>query len=107
MAFQRAQPIKAELTRDGDNKITKIYLVIQMQDDAIVGTREFDYVIDGGTLDEIRGDLKAGLARLVKDQTRQKYQEWTEQIRATMETKSDLTPLQIKIQLGINDILTL
>ena len=100
--FLSSRIIKAEVTKDAENKITRIYLVAQLQDDSIVGAKEFDYVIDGGTLDEIRGGLREGIKRLLKEQTVQKHQEWLAE--KVNEVKSDLTPAQIISQFGFNEI---
>lgn len=102
--FIKSQIIKAEITKDAQNKITKIYLVSQIQDDAIVGIKDFDYVIDGGTLDEIRSNLKDGIQNLLKEQIRIKHQEWLEEAKKSVEIKQELTPLQIKTQIGFDEI---
>ena len=103
MSFTKAQIIKTELMKDGANKIQRIYLVVQIQDDAISGVKQFDYVIDGGTLEEIRGNLKAGALTLVREQVRAKHAEWVVEV-SNAPTTSDLTPAQIKNQFGNDEI---
>mgnify|MGYP007031191812 CR=1 FL=1 len=98
MAFFKARIKKVELTKDLDNKITKIYFVIEMQDDSLAAVKEFDYVIDGNTLEEIRGTLKLGVQNLIREQVKQKYPEWITEAQKLIETKSDLTPAQIAVQ---------
>ena len=101
--FQRARITKAEFTRDGSNKIIKIYLNLDIQDDSIVEPKAIDFVIDGGTLDEIRSNLKDGVMNLVKENVKQKYQEWMQEV-GNIEQKSDLTPAQIISQFGSDEI---
>lgn len=100
--FLSSRIIKAEVTKDAENKITRIYLVAQIQDDSIIGVKEFDYVIDGGTLDEVRGNLKEGITRLLKEQSAQKHGEWLKE--QANEVKSELTPAQIIKQFGFSEI---
>ena len=100
--FLSSRIIQAEITKDAQDKIIKIYLVAQLQDDSIVGTKEFDYVIDGGTLDEIRENLQDGMTKLLTEQSAQKHQEWVKE--TINEVKSDLTPAQIIGQFGFNEI---
>ena len=105
--FLKAQIIASEITRNAQNEITKIWMQVQMQDDSIAGVKEFDYVIDGGTLDEIRGDLKSGVLNLIKEQARTEHPKWLEETAQAVETKSELTPLQIKGQFGDDQITSL
>ena len=107
MAFLKAQIIASEITRNAQNEITKIWMQVQMQDDSIAGVKEFDYVIDGGTLEEIRADLGTGVLNLVKEQARVEHPKWLEETAQAVETKSELTPLQIKSLFSKDEITSL
>ena len=106
MPFSNAKIIKAEITRE-KGQISRIYIVCQMQDSAVAGLREFDYVIDGFSLEEIRANFKEGIQRLLKEQVKMKHQEWVEEISNPPEITNELTPAEIITQLGIDEIKTL
>lgn len=98
MAFFKARIKNIEITKDSHNTIMKIYVRVEMQDGDLVETKEFDYVVDGSTLDEIRGDLKIGVRNLIKQQIKQKYPEWISETQKLVETTNKLTPAQIATQ---------
>ena len=104
MAFTKAQIISSEVTRDKNDEIKKIFLNVQIQDNAIPGVREIDYVVDGGTIDEIRGDLKGGIEKLLKEQVKIEHDKWIQEDQAKVETVSKLNPTEIVNLFGTNEI---
>lgn len=107
MAFLNAQIKKVEITKNSSQEIIKIYIVAELQDDSLVESKVFDYVIDGGSLDEIKDNFKEGVIGKIKQEARRKYNEWIQNVQKSIEIKNELTPLQIKSQLGFNQIDTL
>ena len=107
MAFNKATIISSEVTRDAKNEITKIHFVIQIQDNAIAGVKEFDYIIDGGTPNEIKDDLRGGIEKLIKEQTKIMHDQWIQEDQAKVETVSRLNPTEIVNLFGINEITSL
>ena len=106
MSFLNCKIIKADVTNQKGVPI-RIYIVAQLQDTSIAGVREFDYVIDGGTLDEIKDSLKTGIQNLLKQEAKKKHQEWTQEVTEKTEIKSELTPIQIRSQFGTDEIKSL
>ena len=102
--FKSAKIIKTELTKNSQNVITKIHLTVQLQDTTIADTKEFNYIVDGEKLDEIRGDIKSGILQSLKEKTKQNHEEWLKEIEKEIETISDLTSSQIIEEFGIDEI---
>lgn len=97
----------SSITKDGTNKIISIHIYGQLEDDAIAEKKNFDFLIEGDTLDAIRGNIRAGVAVLFRQKAKLNYNDWMKDVVAKQRIITAITDDDVSTQFGIKEVTSL
>ena len=95
--------------KDEKDKIIKILIRAELEDTIVTDKKEFDFIIEGETLESMRSNLFSGIEKLLKEKASLNYTDWEKELSKLKEpTALILDDIQkITDELGIVNITSL